>query len=33
MIGDANGRREHLRAHLSELEGGRPAHEFEVTAG
>lgn len=30
MIGDANGRRAHLRAHLEELEGGRPAHEVEV---
>jgi DNA-binding transcriptional MerR regulator len=32
MIDDANERREHLRAHLDELEGGRPAHPVEVAA-
>jgi DNA-binding transcriptional MerR regulator len=32
MIGDANGRRAHLSAHLDELEGGRPAHEGQVAA-
>jgi MerR family copper efflux transcriptional regulator len=32
MIGEANGRREHLRGHLDELEGGRLAHEGQVAA-
>jgi DNA-binding transcriptional MerR regulator len=32
MIDQANGRREHLRAHLDELEGGRPAHDVQVAA-
>jgi len=32
MIDEANGRREHLRAHLDELEGGRSAHEGQVAA-
>ena len=32
MIGQANGRREHLRAHLDEMEAGHPAHETRVTA-
>lgn len=32
MIDEANGRREHLRAHLDELEGGRPAHEGQAEA-
>jgi len=27
MIDEAHGRRSHLRAHLAELEGGRPAHD------
>lgn len=32
MIDGANGRRDHLRVHLDELEGGRPAHEAPVAA-
>ena len=30
MIDEANGRRAHLRGHLSELESGLPAHEVEL---
>jgi MerR family copper efflux transcriptional regulator len=30
MIDEADGRRSHLRAHLAELEGGRPAHDVEA---
>jgi hypothetical protein len=32
MIDEADGRRSHLRAHLGELEGGRPAHDAEAAA-
>ena len=32
MIDEANGRHAHLRAHLAELEGSRPAHEGQVGA-
>lgn len=32
MIDEANGRREHLRAHLAELEGGHLAHDGEGAA-
>ncbi len=32
MIDEANGRRAHLRAHLAELEDGRPAHETGAAA-